>query len=648
MQLTLKRFSFNDYISTALTLLSIVALISTTGVLSRVDNLIFDVGQKLLRTPPPADVVIVAIDEESLSQIGRWPWSRKIHAQLINRLQQEGASVIGLDIIFSEPDNTEEGADEALSEAIRSAHNVVLPVLIESTRANGQLLETMPLPEFASNAADLGRAHVALDEDGIARSIYMFEGVGAPVWQHFSQAILNVAQHQASKNNFLLTANKDSNIFSLVRKNQQRVSFLGPPGHFATISYAQVLKGDFEKDLFKNKIVLVGATASGMNDFLPTPVSGLGQPMAGVEVHANVLESIRQHKLISLQPLKAELLILVLFGLLPLLWIPKLSAFKGLTITLGYFGLLTFLAAVLPKFFGIWIAPSAALLSILIAYPVWSWRKLESAQKFLDYELSYLQKNMVLPIAKKASVLANYDSFDARIQQVRSATEQLSFLQDERKETLAFISHDLRAPLARALMIMEKDTQLKEKLYAPLSQAIDLAEDFLQTSRAEMLDATSFKELDFAQLTHQAIDEAYESATKKSIVLERDIADGQLWMLGNFGLLQRAILNLLLNAVKFSPENAAVKIKLSVENQQAILVVANLGAGISEEAQAYLFKRFSRLQGNQKGMVGAGLGLYFVQTVAEKHHGAVRVESAMGESTNFSLRLPILSFQVII
>lgn len=644
----MKKFSFNDYVSTALILQLLVVLIYTTGLLSRVDNLIYDIGQKLHQEDAPADVVIVAIDENSLSQLGRWPWSRKIHADLINRLKTEGASAIGLDIIFSEADILDIGADEALSEAIFNAKNVVLSVLLESTRVNGQVVETLPLPSLANNAADLGRVHAALDEDGIARSIYMFEGVGAPVWQHFSQAILNVAQHQASKNKFSESLKpseqtKVSNMFTLVREDQRKINFLGPPGHFLTISYAQVLNGEFAKNLFNNKIVLVGATASGMNDLLSTPVSGLGQPMSGVEVHANVLESIRQNKLIKPIPQAISVLILLVLALLPLLWMPKLPALTGLIATLLFFILISFIAAILPKALGIWIPPSAALLAILLAYPIWSWRKLEAARKFLDYELSYLKQNLIeLPSSKKGG---NYDSFNARIEQVRSAGQQLRFLQNDRKELLAFISHDLRAPIANAMMILEEENHEQEhRLHASLSQALNLAEDFLQASRAEMIDSANFKEIDFAGLTHQAADDAYESALKKNITLERDIVEGLVWVHGNFGLLQRAVLNLILNAVKFSPIDAIVKVRLSFSNQQVVMSVINSGPGIPVDEQLFLFKRFSRVSTGESGAEGTGLGLYFVSTVAEKHHGYADVDSGIGQDTCFNLRLPVSSF----
>jgi signal transduction histidine kinase len=321
---------------------------------------------------------------------------------------------------------------------------------------------------------------------------------------------------------------------------------------------------------------------------------------------------------------------------------PKLPALISLIVTLLFFVLIAFIAASLPKIFSIWIPPSAALLAILLSYPIWSWRKLEAASQYLDQELSYLKKNLInLPNANK---LGNYDSFNARIDHVRNASQQLRFLQNDRKELLAFISHDLRAPIANAMMVLEETHQQEHRLHASLSQALHLAEDFLQASRAEMIDSANFKELDFASLTHQAVDDAYEAALKKNITLERDIVDGAVWLHGNFGLLQRAVLNLILNAVKFSPADSTVKIRLYFANQQAIMSVINSGAGIPIDQQQFLFKRFSRISSNESGTEGTGLGLYFVATVAEKHHGYAEVESDIGQDTCFSLRLPVSSF----
>jgi CHASE2 domain-containing sensor protein len=646
--LSFHRLQQNDLASAALILLVLSCLIHVTQLFSRVDNLIYDYGQKIISLAAPEDVIIVAIDQSSLAKIGRWPWSRAVHAQLLERLKPEQPAAIGLDVIFAEPDAANINADALLAKAIAESGKVVLPVLLETVEANGQIIETLPLPALMAHAADVGRVHAVLDADSIARSVYLQEGIGAPVWQLFSQGVLNVAAQQSTQNVFAINRNS-ANIdpSRLVQQNQRRINFLGPSSHFHTISYAQVLNGAFPKGLFNNKIVLIGATALGMNNFLSTPVSGLSTPIAGIEFHANVLQSIRTNKLIRVLTPQASLLIVLLLSVMPLLWIPKLSALNGFLTTLLLISLIALTAGILPKISGIWLPPSAALASLLLAYPIWSWRKLEAAQRFLDFELDYLKQNLTtLPNQPFNASLLGYDQFDARIAQVRAATQQLHFLNAERKETLAFISHDLRAPIAGALSVLERHQEAKEKLHKPLSQALNLAEDFLQISRAEMIDHTAFDTLDFAGVVHQAIDDAHDAASAKKLVLERNINQSTIWVSGSFGLLHRAILNLILNAVKYAPEQTSIKmcVDLNTEQNSVTFSVSNAGLAIPIAEHGDLFKRFSRLKKHETQVNGAGLGLYFVQTVAEKHHGSVRVESDAGMMTKFNLCLPLLDY----
>lgn len=645
-----KRFQLNDLASSALILISLSFVIHATSLFGRIDDLIFDVGQRLVTMDPPDDIIIIAIDQDSLSALGRWPWSRSIHAKLLQRLKSEYPAAIGFDVIFSEPELTDPNADKALAQAMQESQNVVLPVLLETTRANGQIVETLPLPMLIRPAADIGRVHAVLDQDSIARSVYLYEGMGAPVWQLFAQAVLNTAHKTKTQNNFnILTDASSFNRFSLVRKGQRRVNFLGPPGHFNRISYTQVLNGEFPKDIFRDKIVLIGATALGMNDLLTTPVSGLGLPMAGVEFHANVLESIRQGKLVESVPFWVSACVTMLLVLIPLLWMPKTSALMAFLTSILFMATVALMLGVFPKVWNIWIPPAAALVPLILAYPIWSWRKLEAAQRFLDNELDYLKQNLIsLPEQRGKAVLGGYDKFDARIAQVRSASEQLRFLNADRKETLAFISHDLRAPIAGALMVVQQDQSLKKKLYKPLSQALNLAEDFLQASRAEMMDNSNFNEVDMSGLVHQAVDDAYEAAVSKQMTLEREITEDVIWVLGNFGLLHRAVLNLVLNAVKYGPKASKIIIglKLNIDKTEVILSVKDNGPGIPIMEQENLFRRFSRVKGHETLAGGAGLGLYFVRTVVEKHMGLIQVESDLGLPTTFSLYLPVVDFLV--
>lgn len=621
----------------ALLILVLIALAATaSGVLGRVDNMLYDLGQRLGSRHAPTDLVIVAIDEHSLSTLGRWPWSRRLHASLIDRLHQDGARVIGLDLVFAEPDTADQPADALLAAAIQRSGRVVLPVLLESSRINGQVLETLPLPQLIEGAAGLGRVHAELDADGIARGVFLWEGVGAPVWPHFAQAVLaasgtsGLAQQPPS-------GAASPSPFALLRADYRRIAFLGPPGHMQTLSYMQALTGEFPPGLFRNKIVLVGATASGMGDLLPTPVSGLRQPMAGVEFHANAIESMRQSWLIDEWPRGWTLALTALLAAMPLLWLPRLNPLAGLLASVGWFLLVAGSAIMLPLVARLWLPVAGALLAILLAYPVWSWRRLESAGRFLDHEIRRLRRELG-ERADEPGRLHGNDPFEARIQQVQAAAQRLRHLQNERRETLAFISHDIRAPLASALMQLDDSRAQSGTLRAPLARALKLAEDFLRTSRAEMIDRGRFEELDLTALVHQAIDDAYNDARAKSVTLVRALPEEPVWVMGEFGLLHRAMLNLVLNAVRYAPPGTPVVTTLSETTRAVELSVKDQGVGIAPENQARLFQRFSR--GEQATPTeGAGLGLYFVRTVIEKHGGSVAVQSALGQGTCFSFSL---------
>ena len=649
-------YKLNDKIFTGLTLVIIAVLLTFSGALIRFDNLYYDLGRYLTFKSAPTDIVIVAIDEASLDAIGRWPWSRAVHADLINKLTTEQPSVIGLDIIFAEPELNHPEADLALEQAIAKAGNVVLPELLEVPFAGAIVKQSLPLPKLATSAAALGRVHVPLDADGIARSIYLWEGLGQANLPHFSQVVLKVAKQLPSTSNALpedrllksLVNVKASETGHLIAKEQRKIKFAGPPGHFQRISYMNVLNGNYPAYFFKNKIVLIGATAVGMGDILPTPVSALTQPMPGVEFHANAIETIRQSGLIAEMPLWLSCIVCALLALMPLLWLPKFTPLKSLFAIIVYYFVVTLVAIATPHFFNVWLPPTGALVAILLAYPIWSWRKLDSAQAFLDVELQHQRDDLAkMGISAETLLLDdNEDPLQSRISKVKLTAKYLRNFHQDKTDTLSFISHDIRAPLATAIMLLNDINVAEQSKYSlrieqMLTRALDMADNFLQISRAEVVDANKFQVLDFVSLVQEAVDSAYEAARLKSLVLRAHMPEEALWLNGDFGLLQRAVSNILLNAVKYSPENSIIQIELSAIHGQAKLQVTDLGPGIAPEKIAKLFKRFSRVEGEHQAPEGSGLGLYFVDVTVKKHHGIVSVESVLGEFTTFSIVLPL-------
>ncbi|MEW8257184.1 MAG: CHASE2 domain-containing protein, partial [Candidatus Thiodiazotropha taylori] len=150
----------------ALILALFTALFAASGWLHRWDLLLYDLQMGVKTVAPSDDIVIVAIDEKSLRALGRWPWSRRVHAELVDRLTQSEAKAIVFDILMAEEDRTDPQADVQLIQSVAASERVFMPVITEQIRQGGMLVESMPLPALSNVVAGLGHVHIDLDADG--------------------------------------------------------------------------------------------------------------------------------------------------------------------------------------------------------------------------------------------------------------------------------------------------------------------------------------------------------------------------------------------------------------------------------------------------------------------------------------------------
>ena len=378
------RSSLFQRIGLALAVVVLALVLSQTGWLNRWDLLLYDWNLSYQSRAPAKDIVIVAVDEQSLRKLGRWPWSRHIHAELVRKLAASGAKAVALDIVFSEPDVKNTMADRELASALTDYGRVVLPVLNEQTRLNGTLIETLPVPELAQAAAQLGHADVELDPDSIARGAYLKAGLGSPHWSTLALALLEVVDPSGWQ---ALPGQRAPTTSPISSNTWQRdyyilIPFSGPAGHFQQVSYQDVLLGDFALTAFHDKFVLVGVTAAGLGDALPTPVSAQAQPMSGVEFNANILDALLRG--VTIQPLSQSssllltgilvLLPLVLYVVCPPRWALPLAGLTLLLTLVVSFGLMQILHR--------WFPPAAALVVQGLSCPLWigwCWRQARRA-----------------------------------------------------------------------------------------------------------------------------------------------------------------------------------------------------------------------------------------------------------------------------
>ena len=372
-----------------------VAAATLVSPLARLDNLIHDA---LLRIDPPTPssrILIVAIDNRSVRALGRWPWPREIHAELIRRLDQAGPVAIGYDVLFVEPERDTPG-DAELARAIESSRHLVLPYLIEVPGEDGAASRVLLPTPAASGPALLGHAIVRPDTDGVVRGIEpLVAGAERTPLPHLADLVLALARGGPVR----AAAPPPSGALVLATPGE-RIRFRRGPEGYAQLSFSDVLAGRVPQEFLKGRIILVGATAAGLGDRFATPMSGRFETMAGVEVLANHIDAGLAGDRIRIAPLPLQFL----FSAVPLLFLmaglfrfgPRVNLWLGL-----FWALLTFLSsALLLRLAGVWFAPATALVAIALIYPLWGWRRLDFANRFMAAELEALMAEpAILPSA---------------------------------------------------------------------------------------------------------------------------------------------------------------------------------------------------------------------------------------------------------
>ena len=429
----------NEWILLAILTVVAAILLGRAGGIPRTDRLIYDRLMESAERPAAANIVIVAVDDKSIAALGRWPWARGTHAQLLNVLANGNPKAIGMDIILTESETANNGLDDrALAVALAKNHRTVLPVLLAQTDSGVRAIP--PLPAFAAAAARLAHIHLNFDNDGVVRSTYLYEGIDGQRWPEFALALLLTGGDTAAYNRtrFKRNADRASKLpQQLERSDRLRIPFAGPPGHFRTVSYIDVLNGTVPADFFQNKYVLVGATAVGSGDVFPTPLAAQDGLMSGIEMHANLLAALMEGLSIDNVPLPLAILFTAAPALLILIGFIFMSPRVALLLTAVYAVAVCAISYAAFRY-GIWLAPSGALLLLFLIYPVWSWRRLEAALNYLNEEVQrlgvdapYVSGNIGGNVSGNAAANAAagkarlWDFLERRIEAMRAATRRM-------------------------------------------------------------------------------------------------------------------------------------------------------------------------------------------------------------------------------
>lgn len=406
-------------LSTLLALLAAIA--SWFSAPLALNNVAHDAFQRAALGEAPDDVLIVGIDEASLQGIGKWPWRRDIHAQLINRLDKAGVKAIAYDIVFSERDTPNPQYDEQLVSAVRNYGRLVSPVFVGEHRPDGQLLEVIPFDTLAE-VAELGHAHIEIDQDGVLRSTHMKEGLGSAYWEHMTVVLHRLAYGEVpsplpgARSTIQESPLEDDSSKLIVRDYRNQIRFAAPPGGFRMLSFIDVLDGRYPSGQLQDKIVFVGTMAAGLSDTLATPVSDDNRHMQGVELNANIFDALRNDRLIT--PLTASQRAAVTFvlSLLALFMITSAAPGFSLLTTVVFAGATLAISLLALSSYNIWWPPMASFLAITLGYPLWSWYRLDRSMRYLREELlSFNQEGSLLDHELLEDTLKPWESDDKEV-----------------------------------------------------------------------------------------------------------------------------------------------------------------------------------------------------------------------------------------
>ncbi len=318
------------------------------GFLQRFESYLYDVRVRWTTTPVrDPRVVIVDIDEASLTAEGEWPWSREVFARLVDRLFDDyGVRALGFDVFFADPqqpgalrllDELSRGSPPALAARLAGlrprfetdrvfaealiARDTVLGYVFKQKLQPGDRPEKGRLPRaqplsmppgarllqpagyvanlgaLQENAAAGGFFDTSLvDEDGVVRRMPLLQYYGGRVYESLSLALTRLALHSPPLSlgidpatGALQEIHFGERVVPVDRAAAVLVPFRGPVGSFPYVSVTQVLHGTAPAATLKGAIVLVGASAPGLLDLRATPV---GKEYIGVEAHANVIAGL--------------------------------------------------------------------------------------------------------------------------------------------------------------------------------------------------------------------------------------------------------------------------------------------------------------------------------------------------------------------
>jgi two-component system NtrC family sensor kinase len=218
------------------------------------------------------------------------------------------------------------------------------------------------------------------------------------------------------------------------------------------------------------------------------------------------------------------------------------------------------------------------------------------------------------------------------------------------------VSHDLRSPLTAILGYVEliqrvgptndQQTEFIKRVQISVRNITALINDLLDLGRIESGFDARKEFVPLSLIVEYAMDDLANSLKEKGHQINIEIPGDIPKVFGDPSRLRQLVVNILGNAVRYTPKGGQIGIRLRAETGQVILQVIDNGPGIPPSDQPYIFDKFYRASNIPRDVPGSGLGLAIVKSIVENHQGRVWVDSTLGQGATFTVVLPTADDQL--
>ncbi len=617
-----KSFDFSKYYPLFFTVIFVVILFQYS--FSTLEAIFYDLRTEYdIGIGYRDNIVLVVLDEESDEFLGEtYPYTFGSHKHLFERIANDKPRIVNYFVNLQEAESDLEKKNLNLFKS--SIENFISEGgsfrFGTDMDAWGEQLPPKELRNLGYSLSLINVDSTAFAKDDIARrAILNFSGEDS----------LHLWTANAYRKSIGLEENSAKNIRGSYYLREADATFalfryftspLVSNERLKTIPFHSVRVGNFPKDFFKDKIVLIGPSyISNAADYVLSAYDRDNFRTSKLAMHATIIQSLIQNKTIYQLSKKFSYVLCVLIAIFLSITISRMKPTHGLLITVAVMLGSLILAYVLFVIAGVWLYVTHLVLTVFVVYYIW------------------------VPFR----AIGEYQRRFA----IQEETKLLTKVENLKQNFISLMSHDLKTPVAKIAGLA--DNMLTQSQFASpegernLNSIMDSTKELnkfitsiLDLTKIESRNLTlNMSNKDVNTTVEKVVENLRYEASSQNVAVEVDL--GPLYPIQyDQNLIDRVLSNLLENSIKYSGVGSAVFVRTWDDEKWVYIEIKDNGVGIPPEDLGNIFEKFYRVKNDASHSIkGTGLGLYLVKYFVELHGGTIQVSSELGQGTKFQIKL---------